>query len=236
MRVRLLGGFGVFIGVRGVPERAWRLKKAAVLTVLLALAQDHRLHQEQVMEILWPSLAPKAASNNLRQALYAARRALEPDPSTTSRYLRIRDGWLTLCAEEPLWVDVEAFERAAGVARRVGEPEAPAAIDLYAGDLYRRTVTRNGWRRGGKALRCISPCWSRWRPSTRSGEWEPAIAALGRAVEGDPVREEAHVGLMRLFAASGKSEAILQYERLRRVLSRSSTPSPQSRAGCSTSD
>ena len=48
----------------------------------------------------------------------------------------------------------------------------------------------------------------------------PAIAALGRAVEGDPVREEAHVGLMRLFAASGKqSEAILQYERLRRVLS-----------------
>ena len=151
MRVRLLGGFGVFIGVRGVPERAWRLKKAAVLTTLLALAQDHRLHQEQVMEILWPSLAPKAASNNLRQALYAARRALEPDPSTTSRYLRIRDGWLTLCAEEPLWVDVEAFERAAGVARRVGEPEAyrPPSTSTR-GTFYRRTVTRNGWRRGGR--------------------------------------------------------------------------------------
>jgi predicted ATPase/DNA-binding SARP family transcriptional activator/DNA-binding CsgD family transcriptional regulator len=223
MRVRLLGGFGVFIGVRGVPERAWRLKKAAGLTKLLALAQDHRLHQEQVMEILWPALVPKAASNNLRQALYAARRALEPDPSTTSRYLRIRDGWLTLCAEEPLWVDVEAFERAVGVARRVGEPEAyRAAIDLYAGDLlpedrYEEWVEerREALRQTHLALLVEMAALHEER-----GEWEPAIAALGRAVEEDPVREEAHVGLMRLFAASGKQrEAILQYERLQRVLS-----------------
>ena len=74
MRVRLLGGFGVSVGRRIVRQDAWRLKKAAALVKLLA--EGHRLHQEQVVEHLWPDLAPKAASNNLRQALYAARRAL----------------------------------------------------------------------------------------------------------------------------------------------------------------
>lgn len=94
IRVRLLGGFRVSMGVRGIPEKAWRLKKAAVLIKLLALAEGHRLHREQVMEYLWPTLAPEAASNNLRQAIYAARRALTPDSSVITHYLPVRDGWL----------------------------------------------------------------------------------------------------------------------------------------------
>jgi predicted ATPase/DNA-binding SARP family transcriptional activator/DNA-binding CsgD family transcriptional regulator len=223
MRVRLLGRFVVSVGSRAVAEDAWRLKKAAALVKLLALAEGHRLHREQAMERLWPNLAPKAASNNLRQALYAGRRALEPDSSAPARFLHLGDGWLKLCSEGPLWVDVEAFEGAARTARRVGEPAAyGAAIDLYAGELLPGDRYEEWTEERREALRqtFLALLEEMAALYEERGEREPAIAALERAVEVDPVHEDAHVGLMRLFAASGRRrKAIAQYQRLRRVLS-----------------
>lgn len=50
-------------------------------------------------------------------------------------------------------------------------------------------------------------------------EYAPGIEALELALAGDPAREEAHAGLMRLYAFSGRRrEALAQYERLRKVL------------------
>jgi DNA-binding SARP family transcriptional activator len=76
VRIRLSGGFGVSVGERTVAENAWRLKKAASLVKLLALAPGHRLHREHAMAPLWPNLGRQAASNNLRQALPAERSIL----------------------------------------------------------------------------------------------------------------------------------------------------------------
>ena len=85
VRVWLLGGFRVSVGSRSVPQGAWRLRKAAALVKLLALTSGHRLHREQVMDVLWPDSGRKAASNNLRRVLHNARRTLDPDLG--SRYL-----------------------------------------------------------------------------------------------------------------------------------------------------
>ena len=74
MRIGLLGRFSVSVGDRKVDQSAWRLRKAASLVKLLALAPGHRLHREQAMDLLWPELGLRAASNNLRQALHVARR------------------------------------------------------------------------------------------------------------------------------------------------------------------
>ena len=52
VRVRLLGGFQVSVG-RIIEGNEWRLRKAASLLKLLALAPNHRLHREQAMETLW---------------------------------------------------------------------------------------------------------------------------------------------------------------------------------------
>jgi DNA-binding SARP family transcriptional activator len=134
LRVRMLGGFSVGVGSRTIGQDEWRLRRAAALIKLLALAPNHRLHREQITEKLWPHLGRRAASNNLRRTLHATRRVL--DPSESSRYLASEEGWLTLCPAGELWVDVEAFEEAAATARREGEPAAyRAAIELYAGEL-----------------------------------------------------------------------------------------------------
>src|SRR3712207_3577414 len=119
LRVWLLGGFRVSVGARKIGEEEWPLRKAASLLKLLALAEGHRLHREQAMELLWPALDPQAALNNLHYPLYVARRTLESSTraSSASCYLHLRGEWLTLCPDSPPWVDVEAFEEAAATAR-----------------------------------------------------------------------------------------------------------------------
>src|SRR5215210_2419704 len=129
LRVWLLGGFRVGVGSRTITPDAWRLRKAAALVKLLALSPNHRLHREQAMDILWPDLGRRAASNNLRQALHAARKTL--GPAEGSHHLASGDESLVLCPGGDLRVDVDAFEEAAATARRVRDPAAyRAALEL----------------------------------------------------------------------------------------------------------
>jgi predicted ATPase len=124
--VTLLGGFSA--AVEGVPvaESAWRLKKARELVKLLALAPGHRLHREQAMDLLWGDRAPAAASNNLNQAVYVARRALDPEA------IDVRDDVLVLMAD----VDLERLARAAADARQLRTTGAyRVALSLYGGEL-----------------------------------------------------------------------------------------------------
>src|SRR5829696_3503905 len=124
LRIRLLGGFSVWVGEGKVDESAWRFRKAASLIKLLALAPGHRLHRERAMDLLWPESGKKAASNNLRQTLHVARRTLHPDPEIASHYLSVSGEQLVLCPKGQLWVDVEAFEEAADTARHSKDPAA----------------------------------------------------------------------------------------------------------------
>jgi tetratricopeptide (TPR) repeat protein len=116
VRIRVLGGFRVSVGTLTIEEGAWRLRKAASLVKLLALARENRLHRERVMDLLWPDLGAKAASNNLRGALHVVRRTFEQSTSSASRYLEAQGNQLVLCPGGRLWVDVDAFEEAAATA------------------------------------------------------------------------------------------------------------------------
>jgi predicted ATPase/DNA-binding SARP family transcriptional activator/DNA-binding CsgD family transcriptional regulator len=231
----LLGGFGVSIGSRAIEDSAWRLKKGAALVKLLSLTPGHRMHREQVMNVLWPDLSPKAASNNLRGALHVARRVLDPDPSTASLYLSLQGEQITLCPGGQLWVDVEAFEEAASAARSSQHRAAyRTAIELYSGELlpedrYEEWAhsRREELRRLHLALLVeLADLYE------ERGEHEPAVEALRRVVVEEPTLEEAHAGLMRLYALLGRrGEALIQYGRLREALSTQldATPSTEAR-------
>jgi predicted ATPase/DNA-binding SARP family transcriptional activator/DNA-binding CsgD family transcriptional regulator len=222
VRVRLLGGFSVRVGDRTVERDEWRLRKAAALVKLLALAPDHRRHRDWIMDRLWPELGKRSASNNLRRTLHAARKAL--DPAVGSRYLASEDEQLALCPVGPLWVDVEAFEAATATARREREPAAyRAALDLYAEELLpadRYEEWAEVRRRELRQLHLALLAELAAIHEDRS-EHDPAIDALRRVVAEEPVREEGHTSLMRLYALSGRqSEALRQYEILREALTR----------------
>lgn len=143
VRVWLLGGFWVSVGSRVVEGDGWGRRKAGSLTKLLALSRGHSLHRDHAMETLWPVLSPGASSNNLHLTLHAARRMLGSGTADAgSCYLRLHEDLLTLCADGPLWVDIEGFEEAAAIARRSREPDAyRMALELYAGELVTRRYT-----------------------------------------------------------------------------------------------
>jgi DNA-binding SARP family transcriptional activator len=134
VRVWLLGGFRVSVGSGSIPRDAWRLRKAAALVKLLALAPGHRMHREQIMNLLWPDSGKRAASNSLRSTFRTARKVL--DPAVGSYYLASENESLVLCPEGDLWVDVDAFEEAAAIAKGAMEPATyRAGLDQYEGDL-----------------------------------------------------------------------------------------------------
>jgi predicted ATPase/DNA-binding SARP family transcriptional activator/DNA-binding CsgD family transcriptional regulator len=225
LRVRLLGSFSVSVGLRNIKGSQWSLKKGASLVKLLALAPGHRLHREQVMDLLWPNLDPKAAANNLRYALHHVRRILKAASSTAaSGYLRLEGDLVALCPERPLWVDVEAFEDAVSTARRVREPSAyRAALDLYAGellpgDLYEAWAENPREELRKTYLALLIELAGLYEEREEFGS---AIEALTRVIASESAHEEAHVGLMRLYALLGRRlEALGQYEQLKEVLSR----------------
>ncbi len=221
LRVSLLGRFEVSVGSRIIGEEAWRLRKAASLVKLLALASYHSLHREQVMELLWPDLAPRSAANNLYQTLHAARRTLEPD-AAEFRYLILRDELLRLCPENALRVDVDAFERAAAEARRSGEPSSyRRALELYTGDLLPRDRYEE-WaeeRRAGLRQTFLALLSELAALYEDASHYDRTIEVLQRVVSGDPAHEEAHVALMRAYAGSGqRHQALRQYGRLEQAL------------------
>jgi predicted ATPase/DNA-binding SARP family transcriptional activator/DNA-binding CsgD family transcriptional regulator len=232
MRVRLLGGFRVSVGSRVIEEGEWRLRKAQSLVKLLALSPGHKLHRERVMDLLWPDLGIRAASNNLRGALHVARRTLEPAPAAVSRYLVLREEQLTLCPGGQLWVDVEAFEETAEEARRSREPAAyRAAIELYAGDLLPEDRYEDWAERRRAELRrtYLDLLVGLAGLHEERGEYQRGIEALRKAVAEEPTRVEAHVGLMRLHALSGRRvEALGQHQRLESILSEQLGAEPDS--------
>lgn len=223
VRIGLLGGFWVSVGERKVDRGAWRTRKAASLLKLLALAPSHRLHRERAMDLLWPESGTKAASNNLRQTLHAARRVLASDPADGSSFLASEDGSLVLCPGGELWVDVDAFEEAAATARRAGDPGAyRAAIELYSGELLpgdryeewaegRRQQLRHTW---------LSLHIELARVYEERTDYDKGIEVLQRALLEEPTNEQMHASLMRLYSFSDRrGEALAQYGRLVEALS-----------------
>src|SRR5215213_9885826 len=234
--VRLLGGFQVSVVARTFGEGEWRLKKARNLIKLLALTPRHTLHREWVMELLWPELAPKAAANNLRYALHNARRTLKPVLPDASRCLRLRSEQLSLCPEGHLWVDVEAFEEVAAIARQAHKPVAyEAAIRAYTGELLPGDRYEE-WAEGRREeLRTtyLVLLLELARLHEERAEFEPAIEALRLALKSEPEHNEAHAGLMRLYALSGQRQAALrQYEQLRETLRRNLGTEPDLTERC----
>jgi DNA-binding SARP family transcriptional activator/class 3 adenylate cyclase len=212
LRLWLLGGFRAEVGGQAVPERRWHRRKACSLVKLLALAPRHRLHREQLMDILWPDLPRDAAGANLRKAVHFARQAIGAEA------LRSRDDGVWL---EPggLWVDVDAFQAA------VAAGDAAGALGLFRGDLLpddrfepwaeeRRELFRMQLFR--LALRLAAEL-------EHGEELGRASSVLERVVELDPFNEEAHLRLARVQAKAGHRHLALRtclqlQERLRQEL------------------
>jgi predicted ATPase/DNA-binding SARP family transcriptional activator len=235
VRIRLLGGFAVWVGDCEVPDSAWRLRKARSIVKLLALAGGHAVHREVVCEALWPGRDSAAAQNNLHQVLYVARRALEAAGADGREALGLRDERVALCPERSVWVDVERFEAAARAARAAGDLAAyREAVELYTGELLVEDRYES-WvepRRASLAELRLTLLVELAELESRVGDVAGAVESLRRAVSTDPLHEPANRALMRALTDGGRrQEALAQFERLRSALREAlgADPDPQTR-------
>jgi predicted ATPase/DNA-binding CsgD family transcriptional regulator len=140
---------------------------------------------------------------------------------------------LVLCPQDELWVDMEAFQEAAAIARRAKDPAAyRAAIELYSGELLPEDRYEE-WAedRRREFSETYRSLWLglAWAYEERE-DYGSALDAHRKVTRGEPTNEEAHAGLMRLHALSGrKADALRQYELLEEAISQEAGTAPSAR-------
>ena len=212
LRVHLLGGFRVELAGRDVAGSAWRLRKARTIVKLLALAPGRRLGQEEISDLLWPELDPEAALNNFHRTLHAARAAL----GGGTALLRLEQGVLSLPAGDDVWIDVEAFEVTATVARLSGSIAAcHDALALTTGELLPEDRYEDWTSNRRESLRAseLSLRVHLAGLHEADGDSVAAESVFRQALAIDPLLEDAVRGLMRALARSGRThQALREYQ------------------------
>ncbi len=219
LAIHLLGPFRITLDGQPVEESRWERKKSKTLIKVLALQpvrhSARQMHREELIELLWPGVSPEQGLNNLHKALHAARRVLEPSLTSgaASRFLQMREQLVQLLGRDDVSVDVSEFEALAQEALKTGERgRIESALALYAGDLLpedlyedwtavRREQLRVQRERLLSLLATVSEA---------SGDRERVADAFKQLLALNACNEEAHRGLMRLYAAQGQRHLAVQ--------------------------
>jgi DNA-binding SARP family transcriptional activator len=244
LRIQTLGPFAVYREGRLLTPQDWVTHKTQQLFKILLTHRGHTVLKDQLMEWLWPDLAPKNAANSLRVAVAHLRKALEPtlDDGTRSRWIISRPNGYLLHTEG-IWLDVEAFLEKIKEAVYWRENERPdlalsayrAAAELYRGDYLEEDryedwalSTREQLREAFYELR------RDWADLLAEQQRYGEALALYQHLLGDyPIREEIWQRVMQCYAQSGqRDQALRAYEQCKAVLRREleADPLPETQA------
>jgi DNA-binding SARP family transcriptional activator len=215
-RMNVLGGFELRSHAGAIIELP--PKKARALLAYLALCEARPQPRDRLASLLWQESSESQARTSLRQALTAIRRALEDggallDTDSETVWLK-RDAFL---------VDADLLQQCAGAAlsERLRE-----AVELYRGPLLDgfdvRAPAFEDWLRAERErLRhlvtgALAALVEQQMGAVNHGE---ALFHATRLLALDPLREETHRSVMRIYAAQGRhGQAIEQYRRCREAL------------------
>jgi predicted ATPase/DNA-binding SARP family transcriptional activator len=214
----MLGRFAVRQEDREITR--FRTQKTASLLACLSLCRSQSHPRDVLIEQFWPDSDLKAARTNLSVALNALRRQLEP-PGVPPGAVLITDHSQVRLNPIAYSTDVEEFN----VALRTAASENNAdgwtkAVDLYHGDLlpgfYDDWILTQRERIRDTYLatlrQTVEACVDTAQP-------ERAIVYARRLVQAEPLCEDSHRLLMRLFLTAGRQQdALHQYRVLERLL------------------
>lgn len=194
------------------------------------LLNRYRLYPREVLiEVFWAERDPGRARNCLNTALWRLRQAIEPGPIGEGTFLLTNDqGDIGFNNHSDYWLDIEIFEEnLSSILNQPIERVNPVqvehmerALELYEGDLlegfyddwalHHREYMRQLYLR---SLAFLMDYHEHQRAYPKS------IACGQRIVELDPLREEIHRNLMRLYVLNGQRPfALRQYETCRLTL------------------
>lgn len=138
--IHCLGAFRVY--QQGQVVNNWNGRKGQAILKYLLAHQETPVAKEVLMDIFWPEANPKAAQQNLNQAIYNLRKALGQD-QVNFPLIQFEHDCYSLNPEVKIWLDYSEFKRHAQLARRLERSgqltpamtEYRLAVDLYRGDF-----------------------------------------------------------------------------------------------------
>ena len=130
LELRFLGQFEILHNGEAVRLTS---RPAQSLLAYLCLHAGASFRREKLAGLLWPETSDVNARNNLRQALWRIRKALEPGVADGQGYFVADDLAIAFQPRAPYWLDVEALARPMS-------PGAPAdelaqVVAVYSGEL-----------------------------------------------------------------------------------------------------
>jgi len=226
LQIRCLGDFEV--RQDGRPVVGFESLKVRALLAYMVCQRERAFTREHLASLLWPERREEVARRNLRQALYNLRTAL----GTSSPPLETVQGQLRIAPDFDFWLDVKAFENAL---RRIDPTQTldthrlAGAVRLYRGEFLSGFPLRDSsafedWlltERERLREGVVTVLRTLIESYLARGELRVGLQYARRLVALDPLSEEAHRYLMRLFAYSGRrSRALAQYQELESLLER----------------
>lgn len=206
-----------------------RRKAAALLAYLATTRQKHS--RDILTTVFWPDYDRSQGRADLSRTLSVLNKSLDPGLLAADRET------VVLTPGSHLWVDVQRFRQLLAdtdshdhMVARVCErclPLLSEAVSMYQADFLAGFTLPNclefdEWQlRETEALRrelaLALTRLARWH--AQLGDWPSAIDYARHWVELEPLREEAHGLLMKLYAQTGqRSFALRQFGKLRQVL------------------
>ena len=210
LTLRLFGGFQARFGERGL---TFPTRKAQALFAYLAVRPEEKYTRNKLAAMFWGGAGREQARQSLRQSLSSLR-------STFARFdprMLVVEGDRVTLGWPSIDVDVAQFER---LAARGAPKDLEQAAALYVGDLLDGVEVSEEpfeeWLRGERArLRetAVHVLTRLLAHQAKSGSPESAIQTAVRLLSLDPLREETHRALMRLYARQGRlGDALRQYQ------------------------
>ena len=227
LEIRLFGNVNLFHN--GNPPTNNPSSPAQALLAFLLLQSRTNQHREILANTFWGDFSEEKARSSLRTSLWRLRKLLEPGVVDRGTYLITNSiGEVGFNRNSDYWLDVEFFESKIknSLEQPIAEMNAARASDLqdglqvYTGDLlqgfYDDWILRERERLHYKFLDSLIRLM---RFHSREGNFEQSIVFGQRVVQIDPLREEIHREIMRLYLKTGQRVlAIRQYETCRSVL------------------
>jgi len=236
IQISCLGGFRVSCRGQELGREVGLTGRPRELLAYFVTHRYQRLPLDRILEDMWPGSDPERSQAAFHTTLYRLRRALTR-AAGPGEYVRYEGGEYQL-EQDRFQVDVDRFEgylsQAQASAGEAAIRACEAAIELYAGP-YLATFYAD-WCAGERrrlaaayitALRLLTAHY------TAAGEYHQAIAACRRMLEVDPLSEQVHCDLMRLWHRLGNRAAVeRQYQTLTRLLAEEldADPMPETQA------
>ncbi len=240
LRIRTLGAFQVFRGDSPMEDAEWdRIQPKRLLEAMISYG-GRSVPKEVLIDELWPEENPGAAEKNFKTTLQRLRKSLEPSihKDFSSSYVHLHDNAVHL-DPELCRVDAQQFLSLLGAAeekKKRGDAKGALslyteAMEIYKGDflpaeLYAPWSNKKREELKRNFIELLNRMATLYE---KQGVAKKAMDCYKKAIEQDPLLEEAYQRLMTLYFNKGMyNDALKTYEACKKALKRELKTKPDS--------